>query len=146
MSSKLLAAVILALTLSACASTQRTLSYQSGWPDADVNVGGYRYQVWFHETDQTMLIQRGDPRPMGQALALNWTRYATDNTQPEIVWRAAADAVLRQIHCEGREVTGQDQIREVSYVCGPGVNVNEAIAANREAWRRGVSVTDPRPR
>jgi hypothetical protein len=146
MSSKFLALIAAVLTLTACASTQRTLSYEGGWPDADVHVGGYRYQVWFHQRENTMLIQRGDPRPMNQALALNWTRYAADSTQPEIIWRAAANAVLHPIACEATEITGQDQMREAQFVCGPGVDVFEVIQANREAWRQGVTVPDPRLR
>jgi hypothetical protein len=132
-----------AFLLSACASTQRTLSYSTGWPDADVQVGGYRYQVWFHRTDQTLMIQRGEPRPMAQLLALNVTRYAADRTQPEAIWRAAANAVLSTIYCEAEEITGQDQMREVSFTCGPGVDVRQAVGNHRSTWQQGITAPLP---
>lgn len=129
--------------LSACASAQRTLSYPAGWPDADVMVGQQRYQVWFHGNDSTVLIQRGDPRPLGQLLAENLTIYARDRSAAEPVWRAAGNAVLQQIGCEVSELHGADQMREATYVCVPGVNVADAIALNREQWRHGVRVAAP---
>ena len=67
-----------AFALGACASTQRTLSYNAGMPDADVMVGNQRYQVWFHDRDSTVLVMRGEPRPLGQLLAQNLTVYAQD--------------------------------------------------------------------
>jgi hypothetical protein len=138
-------ALILALllTLSACASTQRYFTYPGGMPDADVHVGGYRYQVWFHPSDQTIWMQRGDPRPMSELTALNTTRYAANPSQPEEVWRAAANAVLFTIHCEATQITGADQMREAGYVCGPGVDVNGAIEANRANWQRGIQARAP---
>jgi hypothetical protein len=129
--------------LAACASAQRTLSYPATWPDADVMVGAHRYQVWFHETDPTVLIQRGEPRPLGQLLAQNVTVYAADRSEAEPVWRAAADAVLQQIGCQATEVRGADQMREASYACVAGVDVRSAVAAARERWRQGVRVDDP---
>jgi hypothetical protein len=133
---------VLAL-LAACASTQRTLSYNAGWPDADVWVGGDRYQVWFHERDQTVLVQRGQPRPLGQLLAENMTVYAQDRSPGILVWGAAANAVLNPIGCAATEVTGADQMREISYACAQPINVQTTVAARREEWRRGVRVAAP---
>lgn len=124
--------------LSACASTQRTLSYPATWPDADVMVGAERYQVWFHETDRTLLIQRGDPRPLGQLLASNYTIHAVDRSASEPVWRAAGDAVLGELGCAVTELRGADQVREASFACAGEVDVRSAVAVNRERWRRGV--------
>ena len=76
---KVLLIAVLAL-LAAYASTQRTLSYNAGMPDADVWVGEDRYQVWFHDTDQTVLVLRGEPRPLGQLMAQNMTVYANDRS------------------------------------------------------------------
>ncbi|MEZ6024061.1 MAG: hypothetical protein R3C16_11765 [Hyphomonadaceae bacterium] len=98
-------------TLGACASTQRTLSYSAGWPDADVMVGAQRFQVWFHDRDRTVLVQRGDPRPLGQLLAENLTVYAQDSSPGILTWGAAANAVLSEIGCSPTEVTGSDQMR-----------------------------------
>ncbi|MGH6949347.1 MAG: hypothetical protein ACREH4_00590 [Vitreimonas sp.] len=128
--------------LGACASA-RTLSYPASRPDADVMVGQQRYQVWFHDTDSTVLIQRGEPRPLGQLLARNIALYALDRPPAEPVWRAAANAVLRQIDCEVTQLHGADRLREAAYECVPGVDVTEAIALNRDRWRQGVRVDAP---
>ncbi len=129
--------------LSACASTQRTFSYNSGWPDADVRVGTDRYQVWFHDRDQTVLVLRGEPRPLGQLMAQNVTVYANDASPGILWWGQAANAVLRPIGCYATEVTGSDQMREIQYTCPQTVDVNAAVAQRREEWRRGVSVEAP---
>ena len=129
--------------LGACASTQRTLSYDAGMPDADVHVGDQRYQVWFHGRDQTVLVLRGEPRPLGQLMAQNMTVYANDRSPGILWWGAAANAVLQPIGCYATEVTGSDQMREVQYTCPQPVNVSAAVAERREEWRRGVSVEAP---
>jgi hypothetical protein len=129
--------------LGACASTQRTLSYPATWPDADVMVGAERYQIWFHETDATLLIQRGDPRPLGQLLASNYTIHAVDRSASEPVWRAAGDAVLGELGCAVTEVRGADQVREASFACVGAVDVRSAVVVNRERWRRGVMAASP---
>lgn len=129
--------------LAGCASTQRTLSYQASWPDADVTVGTHRYQVWFHDRDPTILLQRGPPAPLPQTLAQNYTIYAADRSEPEPVWRAAANAVLQPMGCEAREITGADQMREVTYTCATTVDMRMEVAARRGAWQRGVHVDDP---
>lgn len=126
--------------LAGCASTQRTLSYPATWPDADVYVGEQRYQVWFHESDSTVLVLRGDPRPLGQLMAENLTVYANDRSPGILAWGAAANAVLNQMRCGATEVTGADQMREIAYVCDGDVNVGAEVAARREQWRRGVRV------
>jgi hypothetical protein len=129
--------------LGACASTQRTLSYNAGMPDADVLVGDQRYQVWFHDRDQTVLVLRGDPRPLGQLMAQNMTVYANDRSPGILWWGAAANAVLTQIGCYGTEVTGSDQMREIQYTCPQPVDVGAQVAQRREEWRRGVHVPPP---
>ena len=126
--------------LGACASPPRTLSYSAGWPDADVTVGHQRYQLWFHETDSTVLIQRGWPRPLGQLLAWNTTVNAAARSPAEPDWRAAGNAVLLQIGCEVGDVAGAEQLREASYVCAPGVDIGQALALHRDQWRQGVHV------
>ncbi|MGE0740235.1 MAG: hypothetical protein AB7O98_02745 [Hyphomonadaceae bacterium] len=131
------------LSLAACASAQRTLTYPATWSDADVFVGQHRYQVWFHQTDSTILLQRGSPRPLGQLLAQNVTIYAADNSEAEPYWRAAADAVLQQMGCQATEITGADQMREAHYVCATAVDVGSEVAQRRAAWRQGVRVDDP---
>lgn len=133
----------LALLTAACASTQRTLSYNAGMSDADVFVGEDRYQVWFHETDRTVLVLRGEPRPLGQLMATNMTIYAQDASPGILWWGAAANAVLRPIGCYATEVTGSDQMREVQYVCPNPVEVQAQVAANRAQWRQGVRVPAP---
>lgn len=141
---KVIVAIAALAALAGCASAQRTLTYPATWPDADVRVGTHRYQVWFHQSDPTILLQRGEPRQLGQLLAQNVTVYAADRSEPEIVWRAAADAVLQQLGCQAGEITGADQMREATYSCVPGVNVAEGVAQRREQWRQGVRVDDPR--
>jgi len=131
------------VALGACASTQRTLSYSAGWPDADVYVGESRYQIWFHERDQTVLVVRGDPRPLGQLMAENLTIYSQDRSPGILVWGAAANAVLTQFGCYGTEVTGSDQMREIAYTCPQPVDVGAEVAARRDEWRRGVRVPAP---
>jgi hypothetical protein len=140
-----LAALLLvaAFALGACASTQHALSYQAGMPDADVYVGEDRYQVWFHERDQTVLVQRGEPAPLGQLMATNMTIYANDASPGILWWGAAANAVLRPIGCYATEVTGADQMREVQYTCPQPVDVQTQVAQHREQWRRGVRVAAP---
>lgn len=135
--------LLAAFTMSACASTQRTLSYPAGMPDADVMVGSGRYQVWFHERDSTVLVQRGDPRPLGQLLAQNLTVYSQDTSPGILTWGAAANAVLSQIGCSPTEVTGSDQMREIAFQCQPGVDVQSAVAQRRAQWRQGVRVEAP---
>lgn len=135
--------LVAALALSACASTQRTLSYNAGMPDADVFVGDQRYQVWFHDRDQTVLVLRGEPRPLGQLMATNMTIYANDRSPGILWWGAAANAVLTQIGCYGTEVTGADQMREIEYTCPQPVDVGAQVAQRREEWRRGVRVPPP---
>lgn len=131
--------------LAACASVQRTLSYPAAYADADVSVGGHPYAVWFHQTDPTLLIQRGRAQQMGQALAQNWTLYAADQSEPEAYWRAAANSVLQPIGCQAVEVTGADQMREVTYACMQGVDVRQQVVHRRAQWREGVRVDAPRP-
>ena len=133
------------LAVSGCASTQSLLSYPAGRSDADVMVGRERYQVWFHESQPTVLVQRGEPRPLGQMIAQNVTVRANDPSPGILSWGAAANAVLNQIGCGATEVTGSDQMREIAYTCTAGVNVNAEVAARREEWRRGVTVAAPNP-
>ena len=134
-----------AIILSGCASSQRILSYPAGTPDADVFVANQRFQLWFHERDQTILVQRGDPQPLGSLLAQNATIYANDRTLGPLWWGAAANAVLTQIGCYGVEVSEENrtQMREVSYTCAAGVDVTAELAARRAEWRRGVHVPEP---
>jgi hypothetical protein len=106
-------------------------------------VGAERYQVWFHETDRTLLIQRGEPRPLGQLLATNYTIYAADRSASAPVWRAAGDAVLGELGCAVTEVRGADQVREASFVCAGEVDVRSAVLVNRDRWRRGVTAAAP---
>jgi len=142
---KMRASLLLALfALCACASTQHALSYRAGMPDADVLVGEDRYQVWFHERDQTVLVLRGEPQPLGQLMAQNMTVYANDASPGILWWGAAANAVLQPLGCYGTEVTGADQMREVQYTCPQPIDVNAQVAARREQWRRGVHVPAPR--
>lgn len=131
------------LALNACASTQRTLSYSAGMPDADIHVGDQRFQVWFHDRDQTVLVLRGEPRPLGQLMATNMTIYANDSSPGILWWGAAANAVLTQFGCYGTEVTGADQMREIEYVCREPVDVGAQVAQRRDEWRRGVHVAAP---
>ncbi|MCC6788233.1 MAG: hypothetical protein IT547_10375 [Hyphomonadaceae bacterium] len=141
---KMRAFLLVALfALGACASTQRTLSYNAGMPDADVYVGDQRFQVWFHEHDQTVLVVRGDSQPLGVLLAQNMTIYANDRTLGILWWGAASNAVLTQFGCYGTEVTGSDQMREIEYTCRNPVDVNAQVAQHREEWRRGVRVAAP---
>jgi hypothetical protein len=135
--------VVAALVVSGCASTQNLLTYPAGWSDADVMVGRERYQIWFHERQPTVLVQRGEPRPLGQMIVQNVTIRAADQSPGILTWGAAANAVLHQIGCGATEVTGSDQMREISYTCQPGVNVRNEVAARREEWRRGVIVEAP---
>lgn len=131
--------------LSACATAQRTLSYSAGYPDADVFVGNQRFQIWFHDRDQTVLVQRGDPQPLAQLLAQNATVYANDATLGPLWWGAAANAVLTQIGCYGTEVGASDQaqLREITYTCPQPVDVQEQVSQRRAEWRRGVHVEQP---
>jgi hypothetical protein len=135
--------LIAVLALGACASTQRTLSYRGGMPDADVYVGDQRFQVWFHDRDQTVLVLRGEPRSLGLLMAENVTVYANDRTLGILWWGAAANAVLTQFGCYGTEVTGADQMREIEYTCTNPVDVNAQVAQRREEWQRGVRVPPP---
>lgn len=135
--------LVAALALSACASTQRTLSYNAGMPDADVYVGDQRFQVWFHDRDQTVLVVRGEPRSLGLLMAQNMTIYANDRSLGILWWGAAANAVLTQFGCYGTEVTGADQMREIEYTCREPVDVATQVAQHREEWRRGVRVPAP---
>ena len=134
-----------AFALGACASTQRAFSYGNGYPDADVFVGNQRFQVWFHERDDTLLIQRGDPQPLGGLLTQNATIYGNDATLDPLWWGAAANAVLTQFGCYGAEVSehNRTQMREVSYVCPQPVDVWDQIEQKRAEWRRGVHVPAP---
>lgn len=137
--------LVCVFALSACATTQRALSYNSGYPDADVFVGNQRFQLWFHERDQTILIQRGDPQPLGSLLTQNATVYANDTTLGPLWWGAAANAVLTQFDCYGVEVSEEDrtQMREVTYTCEQPVDVGVQVAQRRAEWRRGVHVAAP---
>ncbi len=128
--------------LAACASTWRTLGYD-GMPDADVWVGEGRYQVWFHPSEQRVLVQRGPPMHFADLLAQNVTIYARDRSPGILWWGQAANAVLRPIGCYATEVTGADQMREVEYVCPQPVNVEAQVATHREQWRQGVRVAAP---
>jgi hypothetical protein len=134
-----------AFALGACASAQRVLSYNNGYPDADVFVANQRFQLWFHERDQTILIQRGDPQPLGSLLAQNATLYANDATLGPLWWGAAANAVLTQFGCYGTEVSQENrsQRREVSYTCSEPVDVAAQITQRRAEWRRGVHAPAP---
>jgi len=143
---RLRALVLIGLfALGACANTQRALSYNGGYPDADVFVANQRFQLWFHEEDQTILVQRGDPQPLASLLTQNATVYANDATLSPLWWGAAANAVLTQFGCYGSEVSEPDrsQMREVSYTCPEPVDVGGQVAQRRAEWRRGVHVEAP---
>lgn len=132
-----------AFIMTGCASVQRTLSYPATQADADVWVGGHRYAIWFHPQRPTLLVQRGPPQHMSLALAQNWTVYSNDESEPTLIWRTAADAVLQPIGCSVYDVTGQDQMREFTYRCQEGVNVMAAVEQHRYEWRQGVRVANP---
>lgn len=129
--------------LAGCASTRRPFTYPQTWPDADVVVGTHRYQVWFHDADPTILLERGDPASLAHMLSQNMTLYAGDLSEPEPVWRAAADAVLRPIGCQATRIVGAGQMREAYYECAGSVNVPEQVGRRRSRWRDGVRVEDP---
>ncbi|MGD9814770.1 MAG: hypothetical protein AB7Q23_00370 [Hyphomonadaceae bacterium] len=131
------------LALSACGTAQRALTYDTGWPDADVTVGNQRFQVWFHEQRRSVLVMRGDPQPLSQLLAENVTVYARDRTLGILWWGAAANAVLQPLGCHATEVTGADQMREIEYVCQSDVDVNAEVRTRRAEWRRGVAAPAP---
>lgn len=131
------------LALSACGTAQRALTYDTGWPDADVTVGNQRFQVWFHEQRRSVLVMRGDPQPLSQLLAENVTVYARDRTLGILWWGAAANAVLQPLGCHATEVTGADQMREIEYVCQNDVDVNAEVRTRRAEWRRGVTAPAP---
>lgn len=131
------------LALSACGTAQRALTYDTGWPDADVTVGNQRFQVWFHEQRRSVLVMRGDPQPLSQLLAENVTVYARDRTLGILWWGAAANAVLQPLGCHAAEVTGADQMREIEYVCQNDVDVNAEVRTRRAEWRRGVTAPAP---
>ncbi len=137
--------LVAVLALSACGTTQRALSYNNGYPDADVFVDNQRFQLWFHERDQTILIQRGDPQPLGSLLAQNATIYSSDSTLTPLWWGAAANAVLTQFGCYGAIVSREErsQLREVSYTCPEPVDVAAQVDQRRAEWRRGVRVAAP---
>ncbi len=71
------------------------------------------------------------------------TVYANDATLGIRWWGAAANAVLNPMRCSAAEVTGADQMREVTYVCDPGVDVGAEVDARRPAWRAGVRADPP---
>jgi hypothetical protein len=114
-----------ALTIAACGTTQRALSYNNSYPDADVFVDNQRFQLWL--------------------LAQNATVYARDTTLGPFWWGAAANAVLTQIGCYGVEVSEEErsQLREVSYTCPEPVDVATQGEQRRAEWRRGVRVSAP---
>ncbi|ANP46090.1 hypothetical protein [Candidatus Viadribacter manganicus] len=129
--------------LGACASTQRTFTYPAGMPDADVFVGDQRFQIWFHDRTQRVLVVRGQPRALGLLMAENMTIYANDRSLGILWWGAAANAVLTPMGCYGTEVTGADQMREVEYTCPQPVDVRAQLPQRRVVWRRGVHVPAP---
>ncbi len=143
---KRLALIAMVAALAACASTQRPFTYRGGMPDADVYVGEDRYQVWFHDRDQTVLVVRGQPRSLGLLMAENMTIYSQDSSPGILWWGAAANAVLQPIGCYATEVTGSDQMREIQYVCPQPVDVSAAVAQNRAQWQEGVRVPAPQQR
>jgi len=129
--------------LAACGTAQRALLYDTGWPDADVHVGNQRFQVWFHEERPSVLVMRGQPRPLAQLMAENVTVYAQDPTLGILWWGAAANAVLMPMGCHATEVTGADQMREIEYVCQHQIDINAEVRARRAAWRAGVTAPAP---
>jgi len=131
------------VALGACGTAQRALTYDTGWPDADVTVGNQRFQVWFHEQRRSVLVMRGDPQPLSQLLAENVTVYARDRTLGILWWGAAANAVLQPLGCHATEVTGADQMREIEYACQNDVDVNAEVRTRRVEWRRGVTAPAP---
>lgn len=131
------------VALGACGTAQRALTYDTGWPDADVTVGNQRFQVWFHEQRRSVLVMRGDPQPLSQLLAENVTVYARDRTLGILWWGAAANAVLQPLGCHATEVTGADQMREIEYACQNDVDVNAEVRIRRVEWRRGVAAPAP---
>lgn len=141
---KLVSALLAAAFLvTGCASVRSTLEYPATWPDADVRVGPYQYALWFHPTQPRVLLRRGPPAQLGVALAEGWTVYGADASEPTPIWFAGADGVLQQIGCQADDITGQDQIREVTYRCIEGVDVQREVALRRELWREGVRVDEP---
>jgi len=66
------------------------------------------------------------------------------NLAPGILaWGAAANAVLQPMGCAATEVTGADQMREITYQCAAGVDARAEVPRRRDEWRRGVHVEAP---
>lgn len=134
-----LAAVAL---VAGCAGYNRLTTYPVKLADAKVSVGGWGYSVWFHRVDKTIVVQRGAVALTGETLV---SLPGMQITQPQPIWRAAAERVLVEFGCKAVEVYRLDDTAyEARYECPDQRRIDEPeIAPKRAAMRAGLSTPNP---
>lgn len=138
-------AALAALALAGCAGMGRMNTYGMELADAKVSVGTRVFSVWVHPTDSTLLVQRNAGAGMGQGALEGLTLGAVNANLPAPIWRAAADALLKQAVCTATDVYTLDNsiTWEAHYTCPAGTDFRSFSAERRAAWRAGVATADP---
>lgn len=134
--------VVVCLLLASCmtAGHERIASYGKGFPDAKIYVGERIFTVKFHPSESTVMVGRGAAGAFNMALQ-------NAGLDPEPLFVAAANAVLRPLGCEAREAYAIDNVinMEVRYACdaSSGPVPRAVVETHRATWREGVRVASP---
>ena len=114
----ILAASAAALVLTGCASTGRLMSYGSRMADAQVHVGRAGYNIWYHPSDMTIIVQERFGGGMGGAFLEGATFGAVETSPPIVVPRHAGAAYLARFGCRVTDAyTLEDVTTEIRYEC-----------------------------
>lgn len=139
-----IAAGVGVVLLGGCSSMGRIMSYGTTWADAIFVVEGRRYEVYAHETDPTLLIQRSIGDAAARGFVKGLTLGVADTAPDYETWKAGAEWMVRPVGCEVRDLKPlqYESTWEFTYVCPPGVDLRALIEAQRGQLRNGVPL-DP---
>lgn len=140
---RFLALALAALTLTACASMNRALSFGNRFADARYTVAGKTFSVWVHPSEDVIMLQS----TWGDAAASGFVEGATlglAETDPAYhTWMAGARYLAQPAGCEVRDLrpVDQDIHWEFDYSCPEGVDLRALIMAQRDQLRHGAQIT-----
>jgi hypothetical protein len=143
---KLAAVALVALSLSGCASVQRTASYGDGnlTADAQVAVQGKRMNVSVHPSDNSLLVQTtiADAAGSGALAGLTFGLVRGFRPDPWAV-EAALREFVRPLGCEitvVRQIGAEQVTFEGDYRCPAGVDLRATVRAQTARLMRGEAI------
>lgn len=137
---RLIAIALALLTLCACASTGRAMTYGNRFADARYTAAGKSFSVWVHPAENVVMLQStwGDAAGVGVVEGLT---FGIADTSPAYqTWMAGAHHLIDPVGCEVRNLRPLDQdiMWEFDYVCPEGVDLRALIMTQRTQLRDGA--------